>query len=421
MISQNIKLNRFLLFTIFIVIGFFLYTKNIETGSASVHSGKKILFTKNIAPIIYKNCTTCHRPGQVAPFSLMTYEDVQKHSKEIVLMTANRQMPPWKAKHGYASFEGERRLSDADIKMIGQWVKSGMELGEEKDLPPMPQYADAWQLGTPDLILYMPEAMTIPASGPDFFMSFVIPLNLPEDKYVKAVDILPANRNVVHHTTISMDPTGTISRMEQKYIQGQMKGSFDFGQTVGGWASGWRIKPYPEGYSWTLPKHADLLLETHFHPTGKIETERTAIGFYLTPKKQPKEPRDVLLYTDKIDLAPNTLTHIIIDSVMDNDLMIYGVTAHAHYICKEIKVRAITPDKKEVPILWIPDWDFNWQEQYRYEKPFTLPKGTRIIADFTFDNTYDNMRNPNTPPIRVKFGLQSMNEMATITLNTLSK
>ena len=200
-----------------------------------------------------------------------------------------------------------------------------------------------------------------------------------------------------------------------------MSGSFDFGETIGAWAPGWRILPYPEGYSRTLPKKADLLLETHFHPTGKVESEKTAIGFYLTPKKEPKSPKDVLLYNNNIDLLPNKVTHILIDSVIQSDLSVFGVSAHAHFLCTEIKVHAVTPDKKDIPILWIPHWDFNWQEDYRYEKPVSLPKGTRIMADFTFDNTYENFHNPNLPPVRVKFGLQSTNEMATVTLNTLGK
>lgn len=418
-------MRRSIIFIFFLGFSALLLTKDTpDSAWASSNKelkGKKYLFTKDIGPLIYKNCTSCHRPGQVAPFSLMSYEDVKKHSKEIVAMTATRQMPPWKAKHGYANFAGERRLSEEQIKMIAGWVKSGMELGEEKDLPPPPEYADAWLLGKPDLILHMPQSMTIPADGADFFMSFVIPLDLPEDKYVKAIDILPTNRRVVHHTTISMDPTGTVSRMEEEYIKGKMKGNFDFGTTIGAWASGWRVEPYPEGYARILPKKADLLLETHFHPTGKVEVENTAIGFYFTDKKQPHEPMDVLLYNNAIDLPPYKITHIIIDTVIGNDLSIFGLSAHAHYICKEIKVRAILPDKTEVPMLWIPDWDFNWQELYRYEKPVTLPKGTRIIADFTFDNTSENIRNPSSPPVRVKFGLQSMNEMATVTLNTLPK
>ena len=203
--------------TLLLALSGFIFSPNDHSAneSATTHPGKekKILFSKDIASIIFKNCTPCHRSGQVAPFTLMNYNEVARHSKEIVELTANRQMPPWKAKHGYGNFFGERRLTDAQIKLIADWVKSGMEPGEEKDTPPAPEYADNWQLGTPDLIVYMPEAMTIPAEGPDFFMSFVIPLDLPEDKYIKAVDVLPANRGVVHHTTISMDPTGTVSKM----------------------------------------------------------------------------------------------------------------------------------------------------------------------------------------------------------------
>ncbi|MDP4219131.1 MAG: cytochrome c [Bacteroidota bacterium] len=396
-------------------------TANAEPAAHS-KTGKKIVFTKNIAPLIYANCTACHRPGQVAPFSLMTYEDVRRHSKEIVELTGKREMPPWKAKHGYGEFQGERRLKDSDIKMIAQWVKAGMALGEEKDLPPLPDYPDAWQMGTPDLVVYMPEALTIPPNNPDFFISFVIPLNLPEDKYIRAMDILPSNRRVVHHTTLLMDSSGKARIEEEKVMRGEMRRESNPSAKeimIGGWAPGGRVRPYPEGLARRLPKNADLILETHFHPTGKIEVERTAIGLYFADKKQPKEPVDIIFSNINIDLPANTVKVIKIDRVLDNDLTVFGIAGHAHFLCKDIKVHAILPDKTDVPLLWIPDWDFNWQEQYRYEKPLHLPKGTRVLADFTFDNTYENIHNPNSPPIHVRYGGESTNEMANIMLNTI--
>lgn len=442
--TQNIKMKRFFIAALFLAFSAYLSVKDIFSGTSSVivqfvknapsaairdpltkeKSKKKILFTKNIAPLIFKNCTSCHRPGQVAPFSLLTYEDVRRHSKEIVELTAKRQMPPWKAKHGYGSFLGERRLSDEEIRMIAQWVKSGMEFGEEKDLPAAPVYADAWQMGTPDLIIYMPETMTIPANDPDFFMSFVIPLDLPEDKYIRGMDILPSNRKVVHHTTLLMDAMGNARKEEEKVMRGEMRSVANPSareKMIGGWAPGGQARPYPEGLARLLPKNADLILETHFHPTGKTEVERTAIGLYFADKKQPKEPVDMIFSNVNIDIPPNTVKDLKIERVLDDDLTVYGIAGHAHFICKEIKVHAILPDNKDVPLLWITDWDFNWQEQYRYEKPFVLPKGTRILADFIFDNTGENIRNPNSPPTRIKYGGESRNEMANIMLNTIPK
>ena len=421
--TQNIKINRFFLFTIFIVIGFSIYTKNIEIGRAEGNAGKKNLFTKNIAPLIFKNCSSCHRPGQVAPFSLLTYEDVKKHSKEIVELTAKREMPPWKAKHGYGNFEGERRLSDADIKMIAQWVKGGMEFGDEKDLPAAPAFIDSWQMGTPDLILYMPESLTIPSNTPDFFVSFILPLSISEDKYIKAMDILPSNRRVVHHSTLLMDTAGTQRKEDDRVIRGEMNATNVSANEImiGGWAPGGQVRPYPDGLARRLPKSADLILETHFHPTGKTEVERTAIGLYFADKKQPKEPVNIIYSNVNINIPPNEVKTIKIDRVLDDDLNVYGIVAHAHFICKDIKVHAILPDGKDLPLLWIPDWDFNWQEQYRYEKPFVLPKGTRILADFIFDNTSENIHNPNSPPSRIKYGGESRNEMANIMLNTIPR
>ena len=401
---------------LFIILGLYLSLKDIS-GVSAKNKNKHILYTKDIAPFMFKNCSPCHRAGQVAPFPLMSYEDARKHSKEIVALTANRQMPPWKAKHGYVNFIGERRLSYTDIQMVASWVRGGMEFGEEKDMPAVPKYNDAWQYGTPDLIVYMPESILIPPDGPDFFRVFVIPIDLLEDKYIKAVDVLPNNRAIVHHTTLSLDPRGNVRDMRGA----EMPGFRPPGEYLAGWAPGGQVSPYPEGYAHRLPKKSDLILETHFRPSGKVESEQTQIGFYFTDKPQQKEPGDVTLMNNNIDLPPNEITHVKIDQKLDTDLTLFGIAGHAHFLCKEIKVHAILPNKKDLPLLWIPDWDFNWQEQYRFEKPITLPKGTRILADFTFDNTDKNFRNPNNPPIRVKYGLQSSDEMANLLLNTLPK
>jgi hypothetical protein len=266
--------------------------------------------------------------------------------------------------------------------------------------------------------------LTIPANDPDFFISFVIPLDLPEDKYIRAMDILPSNRKVVHHTTLLMDTSGKARVEEEKVNRGEMRSIANPSAReimIGGWAPGGRVRPYPDGLARRLPKHSDLILETHFHPTGKTEVERTAIGLYFADKPQPKQPIDVIFSNVNIDILPNTTKTLKIDRVLDNDLTVFGIAGHAHYICKEIKVHAILPDKKDVPLLWIPDWDFNWQEQYRYEKPIFLPKGTRVLADFIFDNTSENIRNPNSPPIHVRYGGESRNEMANIMLNTEPK
>ena len=381
-------------------------------------SAKRIVFTKDIAPLLYKNCTSCHRSGQVAPFPLLTFEDARKHSKEIVALTQNRQMPPWKAKHGYVKFFGERRLLDEEIKLLKAWVDGGMEFGEEKDMPKPPTFADSWQLGTPDLVVTMPESVTIPPDGPDFFRVFVLPLDLPSDKYVRAMDIMPSNRKVLHHSTLLMDPYGAARHMAEQF-QGNMPGFSAPGIYIGGWAPGGQVTPFPQGYALKFTKETDLIIESHFRPSGKLETEQTAVGLYFSDKSGLKEPGVALFYTNNIDLPPDQITHVKIDQVTDSNLTIFGIAGHAHLICSAMKVHAILPNKKDVPLLWIPDWDFNWQEQYRFEKPIFLPKGTRILADFTFDNTLMNFRNPNNPPIQVKFGPQSSDEMAKILFNTM--
>ncbi|MDP4221324.1 MAG: cytochrome c, partial [Bacteroidota bacterium] len=348
------RVTRFGALLLLLIFGLVISLKEISPASAK-DKKKQVVFTKDIAPLIFHNCSSCHRAGQVAPFSLLSYEDARKHSKEIVEMTTSRRMPPWKAKHDYVKFSGERRLSDAEIKTIKDWVQSGMEYGDDKDMPAVPKFADSWQLGTPDLILYMPESMTIPPDGPDFFRVFILPVDLPEDKYIKAIDVMPSDRAVVHHTILSLDISGHLREMA-KMMRQDMPGFSAPGRYLAGWAPGGLVQPYPEGYARKLPKKSDLILETHFRPTGKVESEQTAVGLYFTDKPNQKETGDYLLFNNNIDLPPNEISHLKIDQVIDSDLTVFGIAGHAHYLCTEIKVHAILPNKKDIPLLWIPDW-----------------------------------------------------------------
>lgn len=391
----------------------------ISFASTAIAKETKLTFAKDVAPIIYSKCSSCHRAGQVGPFSLMSFEEVRKHSAEILLVLNKHQMPPWKAGPSSYPFAGDRRLSDKHTAVITQWIKSGMEPGLK--IPPPPKFNDTWAMGKPDTVVIMPEMVEVPPDGPDLYRQFVIPINLTEGKHIKSMDIMPTSRAVVHHTILYLDPFG-FARELRKRPDADMPGFKFPGKRIGGWAPGGSIKPFPEGYAISVPKRSDLILETHFHPTGKLEYEQTSVGLYFAhDKRKYTEPEQFVYTNDYLHIPANTIDTFVIDKTIDSSLTLFGISAHAHFICKSVKVTLTMPDKSEKILLWIPDWDFNWQEQYRFEKPVVLPAGVRMLAEFVYDNTTNNPRNPRTPPQDVDYGLQSTDEMGNIMLEVLPK
>jgi len=388
-----------------------------------------ITFAETIAPIVYENCVTCHRPGEVAPFSLMSYEDVAKRGKLIARVTGEKYMPPWHAAAGYGEFVGERRLSDAQIAAIGAWVKGGMPRGDAAKMPKLPAFpADGWRLGQPDLILEMPAAFDLPASGPDVFRNFVIPTNLTEDKWVRGVEFRPSARKVVHHAIFAQVPGGRLAARDGADGRPGFGGMEAVGvvndrgdsRGLGGWAVGATPRMFPEGVAARLPKGSDFLLQMHFHLSGKPETEKSLIGIYFADRAPEKDLFSVELPAlfalgAGIDIPPGEKRYTIQDSfTVPGDVRVYSAMAHAHYLAREMKATATLPDGATKPLIWIHDWDFNWQDSYVYKEPFVLPKGTRIDVTLIYDNSADNPRNPISPPRRALWGEQSFDEMGTV-------
>ena len=392
-------------------------------------SARPVTFAETIAPIVYTNCVTCHRPGEAAPFSLIWYEDVAKRGALIAKVTEARYMPPWHAEPGYGEFVDERRLTDAQIATIGAWVKQGMPRGDEAKMPKPPVFpADGWRMGQPDLVLEMPAAFEVPASGPDVFRNFVIPTNLTEDKWVRGIEFRPSARKVVHHALFAQVPGG--SRANVDGIDGRpgfggigAVGAFTDrtdSPGLGGWAPGSQPAMFPEGLVSRLPKGSDFLVQVHFHPSGKVESEKSLIGIYFSDNAAQKDFLSVLVpavfgFGAGIDIPPGEKQFTIKDSfTLPGDAKVYAAFAHAHYLAKEMKAEATLPDGSKQPLIWIRDWDFNWQDRYTYKRPFLLPKGTRLDVTLTYDNSSDNPRNPINPPRRAIFGEQSLDEMGTV-------
>src|SRR5262245_43142785 len=259
-------------------------------------------FSKDVAPILFSQCATCHRPGEAAPFSLLDYKDAKKRGKQIAQVTHSRQMPPWKADRGDVAFRNERRLSDEQVAVLGHWVEAGMPEGDPAQTPKAPTFADGWPLGKPDLVVTMPKAYRVAAEGRDVYRNFALALGLKEDKWLKAMDFRPSARSVVHHTLFYLDTTGTAAKREQESGQVGSSGAMgalgrlrlgglggEGGQAtttlgLGGWALGATARELPDGLAYKVPKGSDLVLSTHFHPSGKVEEEASTVALYFADK-----------------------------------------------------------------------------------------------------------------------------------------
>ncbi|HEY8748663.1 MAG TPA: hypothetical protein VIM11_11860 [Tepidisphaeraceae bacterium] len=392
-----------------------------STGSSADSALSPVTFNKDVAPIIFNNCASCHRPGEVAPFSLLDYANVRKHAKEIAELTESHAMPPWKPEPGYGDFMGVRRLSDQQINVIQQWVKQGKQEGQAGDLPAQPQFKSGWALGEPDMVVKMPKAFTLRADGPDDYRCFVIPLNLEKDTYVSAVDYRAGNPKIVHHALLFLDNTGKARELESQSTD-NLPGYFAAGGPrfqpsggLGGWAPGVTAHFLPDGVGRQVKTNSDLIIQIHFHPSGKVEQEQSSVAIYLTKKTPEKLFVSLPSGERKIDIAAND-SHYVIDKSFNLPIGVelQGVFPHAHLLCREIKVTATLPDGATMPLIWIKDWDWNWQGEYLYTKPIMLPPGTKIRQEFTYDNSSTNIHNPNSPPKEVKYGEQTGDEMSLV-------
>lgn len=388
-----------------------------------------LTFSKDIAPIIFTNCAVCHHPGGSAPFSLLSYPDVKKRAQQIVSVTKKRYMPPWLPEPGYGEFVGERRLTDTQISTIQLWVNQGAPEGDPSDLPRVSKFNQGWQLGEPDLVIRMSRPYLLRAGGTDVFRNFVLPVPVPATRYVRAVEIFPGNKKVVHHANILIDRTHLARRLE-----GQ-DGDLGFGgmeikleserfepqSHFLFWKPGTVPLSEPEGMAWPLDKETDLVLNMHFQPSGKQEVIEPVIGLYFSDKPPTKFPMLLQLEDDgAIDIPAGKKGFVVRDDLeLPVDVEVLGVYPHAHYVGKEIQGFATLPDGTRKWLVWIRNWDLNWQAVYRTIKPVSLPRGTVLTMRWTYDNTAENVRNPNHPPRRVVAGNKSSDEMSHLWIQVL--
>jgi hypothetical protein len=369
-------------------------------------------FSRDVAPILFHRCSACHRPGGVAPFSLLTYQDAARRSQLVAKVTASRYMPPWLPAEPH--FRDERRLTAAEIATIERWAAGGAPEGNPAEAPSAPRFADGWQLGKPDLEAEMRADFAVPAEGPDLYQCFALPSHAGRDRWVRALDIRPGSSKAVHHVLLFQDTTGTARRRDTG------SGYPCFGTPgflpalgLGGWTPGSIPYQAPKGIPALLHGSADLVLQVHYHPTGKPDTDRTRVALYFTDEKPQRRLMDIPLGSNAIDIPAGDASYKVTDHFTTPvDIDAIAITPHAHYVCKEMVARAILPDGSRRVLIHIPEWNFDWQQQYSFASPVRLPAGTRVEMEFTYDNSAANPRNPHNPPQRIVWGPGSADEMA---------
>jgi len=377
---------------------------------------RKLTFARDVATIIYNKCAVCHHAGEVAPFPLMTYADVSKRAKQIALVTTSRLMPPWKA-DSHGEFENERRLTGEEIETISQWADAGAPMGDPKDLPATPRFRTGWKLGKPDLVVQMPAKYCLAAEGRDVYRCFVIRNPSNEDHWISGMEFHPGNHQVVHHILAYIDTHGRARKLAGKdpassYTSSGGGPGFIPDGGIGGWAPGNDPELLPDGIGMLLPKKCDIVLEVHYHKSGKPETDQSKAAIYYCKAPVDKSVHTVLALKFDLNIPPGEAKYIATGaSPITEPITVMDVTPHMHLLGQEMTVTAKLPDGTEVPMVKVPKWDFNWQISYDFKQPLKLPAGTTINLAARFDNSADNPRNPSRPPKRVKWGEQTTDEM----------
>lgn len=386
-----------------------------------------LTFNRDIAPIVFGQCVACHHPGSSAPFSLTSYAEVKKRAKLIAHVVNDRYMPPWMPEAGRGHFVGERRLTEEQIALIDRWFKAGAPEGAAADLKVKPEWSDDWQLGKPDLVVTLPEPYTLPAEGGDVYRNFVIPNVVSEDRYLRASEFRPGGTSAIHHAFVLIDEQGGARQRAAQESEPGFPGMDTAGAGATdamfmGWQPGKRPAEAPPGLAAILRRGTDLVLQLHLRPTGKVEKVQPSVGLYFSEKPPTRSAMLMALRVVDIDIAPGLNNYTISSSYeLPVDVDALSISAHMHFLGKEVHAWADLPDGNKRDLIVIKKWDFSWQGDYRFASPVLIPKGSIVRAEFTYDNSAGNHRNPNQPPQRVTYGLQSSDEMGEVWLQLLPR
>jgi copper type II ascorbate-dependent monooxygenase-like protein len=382
-------------------------------------------FARDVAPILFKNCTTCHRPGEIAPMSLLTYEDARPYAKAIRDEVGEGHMPPWHADAPAGTFENERRLTTDERQTLLDWVAGGAPKGDPKDLPPEPQYTEGWQVGKPDVVFEMSEDYRIPAEGTVAYEYFYIPTNFTEPKFVQSIEVRPGNRKVVHHALVNyivkpdmqrtpvLKTNPTFMKLPPP-VTGDHEPNRPEGMAtrlIGTYAPGTMPQVFRAGTALRLEPGGVIELQMHYTTNGKATTDRTKIGLIFSKDPSPREIRPSNFYNASFTLpalAPNASVPGEVEFLQD--ATVWGLFPHTHLRGKAWEYKLVMPDGTEKTILSVPHYDFNWQTYYMFKEPLQVPKGAKILSTAWYDNSHGNRSNPNANA-DVKWGDQTWEEM----------
>ena len=377
-------------------------------------------FTKDVAPILYKNCAGCHREGEIGPMPLLTYEQARPWAKSIRERVALSQMPPWHADAARGTFLNDRRLNETEKSTLIAWVDGGAPQGDPKDLPPVPKFAEGWEIGTPDVVLNMVKPYAVPSTGTIEYQYFSIPTNFTEDKWVQAIEVKPGARKVVHHVLVFARPpqSSPAEKVEAAFMPTLPKtparegrGGGVPGTLIATTAPGTNAMIYAPGDAMKVRAGSTLFLQVHYTTNGKAETDQTSVGMIFAKQPPQREIHNNAILNALLKI-PAGAPDQAIDAAVEftEDAHITALFPHTHLRGKSWEYRLIYPDGRSQVILSVPKYDFNWQTYYLYSQPLAVPKGSRLETTAHYDNSINNPSNPN-PKIDVRWGAQTWEEM----------
>ena len=378
----------------------------VGSNTASGDARASLTFTKDIAPILYKNCVGCHRPGEIAPMSLMTYKEVRPWAKAIREKITTREMPPWHLDSQYGKWENDRRLTQKEVDAVVAWIDGGAVEGSAKYLPAPPKFASGWQIGEPDMVFQMPVEFTVPAEGSVPYQYFAVPTNFKEDRYIQALEARAGNLSVVHHIVMMVrnpgEPTRQRGQTRNFNIADGILGALSPGQTP------FLAKP---GHAKLIKAGSQLVFQMHYTPNGTETKDRSIVGLIFAKGPVDKIVNSKAAFDVRFAIPPGAENYEVKAVYeFEDDSHIISLMPHMHLRGKDITYRAIYPDGRSEILLSVPRYNFNWQVYYYPVMPLAVPRGTRIEAVAHYDNSTKNPRNPD-PAREVRFGEQTWDEM----------
>ncbi len=385
-------------------------------------------FSEHIAPIVFENCSPCHRPGEAGPFSLLTYEDVRRKAATVASVTASRYMPPWPADPVYSTFLGERYLEETEIELIQSWVENGSPAGDLSRVPEPPEFPEGSMLGEPDLVVSMRQPLLLPGDNQERFMVAKIPYEIPADTPIRAVEFVPGNPRLIHHMNghivqyddrredpfegpdvVNRELVGTLEESYDAINLLNDDGSYPFLlRSVANYLPGGRSAViYPEGIGgWILKdRGAFLMRDVHYGPSPIDSEDLSRFNVFFMDEPPVRPTREIQLGTLGISeiipplvIPPNEVKSFTTSTIVQEDISLLTITPHMHLLGKSFQAWAVTPEEETIPLVRIPEWDFRWQYFYTFPKMVKIPLGSRISVVGVFDNTPDNPYNPFVPP-----------------------